>query len=96
MSKRSKKDAGTPSAKAEAPVAPVEEQPKRKRLLIIISKGTLDMLYPPLILANTAAAMDMDVDLYFTFWGLDLLNKKKDYSASSTSAYLYFSEILPL
>jgi len=81
MSKRSKKDAEKPVAKAETPVAPVEEQPKRKRLLIIISKGTLDMLYPPLILANTAAAMDMDVDLYFTFWGLDLLNKKKDYSA---------------
>ncbi len=53
------------------------EKEHRKRLVIIISKGTLDMAYPPLILATTAAAMDMDVDLYFTFWGLDLLTKKK-------------------
>lgn len=57
------------------------EKERRKRLVIIISKGTLDMAYPPLILATTAAAMDMDVHLYFTFWGLDLLNKKKADSA---------------
>jgi peroxiredoxin family protein len=35
------------------------------------------MAYPPLILATSAAAMGMKVDLYFTFWGLDLLNKNK-------------------
>ncbi len=46
-------------------------------MVIIVSKGTLDMVYPPLILATTAAAMDMEVHLYFTFWGMDLLNKKK-------------------
>jgi peroxiredoxin family protein len=57
----------------------VKEQ-KKKRLVIVISKGTLDMAYPPLILATSAAAMDMEVDLYFTFWGLDLLNKKRNYS----------------
>jgi peroxiredoxin family protein len=55
----------------------IEDQAKRKQIVIIVSKGTLDMAYPPLILATTAAAMDMDVDLYFTFWGLDLLNKKR-------------------
>ncbi|HEY4698922.1 MAG TPA: DsrE/DsrF/DrsH-like family protein [Nitrososphaerales archaeon] len=54
-----------------------KDDQKRKSLVIIISKGTLDMAYPPLILAATAASMDMDVDLYFTFWGLSLLNKKK-------------------
>lgn len=57
------------------------EKERRKRLVIIVSKGTLDMAYPPLILATTAAAMDMDVHLYFTFWGLDLLTKKKADSA---------------
>ncbi len=46
-------------------------------MVIIISKGTLDMAYPPLILATTAAAMDIDVHLYFTFWGMTLLNKNK-------------------
>ena len=50
---------------------------KRNKMVIIISKGTLDMAYPPLILATTAAAMDIDVHLYFTFWGMTLLNKNK-------------------
>ena len=32
-----------------------------KKMTIIASKGSLDMAYPPLILATTAAAMDVDV-----------------------------------
>lgn len=47
------------------------------RLAIIASKGTLDMAYPPLILASTAAAMDMEAGIFFTFYGLDIVNKKK-------------------
>lgn len=47
------------------------------RLAIIASKGTLDMAYPPLIMASTAAAMDMEVAIFFTFYGLDIVNKKK-------------------
>lgn len=47
------------------------------RLAIIASKGTLDMAYPPLILASTAAAMDMECAIFFTFYGLDIVNKKK-------------------
>jgi peroxiredoxin family protein len=58
---------------------------KKKRVVIVISKGTLDMAYPPLILATSAAAMDMEVDLYFTFWGLDLLTKKHIDSTKITS-----------
>jgi len=49
---------------------------KRKRLAIIASKGTLDWAYPPFILASTAAAMNMEVGIFFTFYGLTLLNKK--------------------
>ncbi len=49
----------------------------RKKMTIICSKGTLDMAYPPFILANTAASMDVDVSLFFTFYGLDIINKKK-------------------
>lgn len=47
------------------------------RLAIIASKGTLDMAYPPLILASTAAAMDMEAGIFFTFYGLDIVNKRK-------------------
>lgn len=50
---------------------------KKKKLAIIASKGSLDMAYPPLILATTALAMDWDVGVFFTFYGLDIINKKK-------------------
>lgn len=50
---------------------------KRKRMAIIASKGTLDMAYPPLILASTAAAMDVETAIFFTLYGVDIINKKK-------------------
>ncbi len=46
-----------------------------KKMTIIASKGSLDMSYPPLILATTAAAMDVDVTIFFTFYGLDIIKK---------------------
>jgi len=49
---------------------------KPTRLAMIASKGTLDWAYPPMILASTAAALDMEVGVFFTFYGLVLLKKK--------------------
>lgn len=46
-----------------------------KKLALIASKGTLDWAYPPFILASTAAALDYDVQIFFTFYGLTLLKK---------------------
>ncbi len=46
-----------------------------KKMSIIVTKGTLDWAYPPFILATTAAAMDVEVSLFFTFYGLNLLKK---------------------
>ena len=46
-----------------------------QKMTIIASKGSLDMAYPPLILATTAAAMDLDVTIFFTFYGLDIIKK---------------------
>ena len=48
-----------------------------RKLCIICSKGTLDMAYPGLVLANAALMEGIDVTLFFTFWGLDIINKKK-------------------
>ncbi|MDP6134455.1 MAG: DsrE/DsrF/DrsH-like family protein [Candidatus Marinimicrobia bacterium] len=50
-----------------------------KKMALIASKGTLDWAYPPFILASTAAAMEMEVAVFFTFYGLTLL--KKDFKA---------------
>jgi peroxiredoxin family protein len=53
------------------------EENKPKKMAIIASKGTLDQAYPPLILASTAAALDFEVAIFFTFYGLDMVHKKK-------------------
>lgn len=50
---------------------------KPKKMAIVASKGTLDQAYPPLILASTAAALDFEVQIFYTFFGLDMINKKK-------------------
>jgi len=46
------------------------------KLVMIASRGTLDWAYPPFILGSTAAALDMEVEIFFTFYGLELLLKK--------------------
>jgi peroxiredoxin family protein len=48
---------------------------QKKRLAIIASHGTLDSAYPPLILSTTAAAMDMEAAVFFTFYGLNIIKK---------------------
>jgi len=50
----------------------------QKKMGIIATKGTLDMAYPPLILASTAAALGWDVQVFCTFYGLELLRKNLD------------------
>ena len=51
-------------------------------MTIISTKGTLDMAYPPFILASTAAALGWDVSIFFTFYGLSLLKKELDLKVS--------------
>jgi peroxiredoxin family protein len=46
-----------------------------KKMAIIATKGTLDMAYPPFILASTAAALGYEVQVFFTFYGLQLLRR---------------------
>jgi peroxiredoxin family protein len=52
----------------------VEDRPQK--MVIIATKGTLDMAYPPLILASTAAAFGYDVTVFHTFWGLEILHEE--------------------
>jgi peroxiredoxin family protein len=47
-----------------------------RKLAIICSKGSLDMAYPGLILANAALGEGVETHLFFTFWGFDMINKK--------------------
>ena len=47
-----------------------------RTLAIICSKGSLDMAYPGLILANAALGEGVETHLFFTFWGFDMITKK--------------------
>src|SRR6056297_3628149 len=69
----------------EESLAEVEAADDGKKMSIIATKGTLDMAYPPLILASTAAAFGYDVTVFHTFWGLDILHEEhsKDLKLSS-------------
>ena len=70
-----------PTATSTSTGAPTAiETPERKpieHVSIICSKGTLDMAYPGLILANAARMSGIDATLFFTFWGLDIITEKK-------------------
>lgn len=59
-----------PTPTVPATKAPIEH------IAIICSKGTLDMAYPGLILANAARMSGIEATLFFTFWGLDIVTKK--------------------
>lgn len=61
--------AGQPHSEAEPEVT--------RRVAIICSKGSLDMAYPGLIMANAARMMGMEAMIFFTFWGLDIVTKSK-------------------
>lgn len=54
-----------------------------KKMTLIITKGTLDWAYPPFILGTTAAAMDVETTMFFTFYGLQLLKKDLDLKVST-------------
>lgn len=49
----------------------------KRKLCIIASKGSLDMAYPPMILANAARMSGIETHIFFTFWGLDIITKSK-------------------
>jgi peroxiredoxin family protein len=55
---------------------PIKPEPIKK-VSIIISKGSLDGVYPGLIMANGARAEGIDANLFFTFFGLDVIHKAR-------------------
>jgi peroxiredoxin family protein len=48
-----------------------------ERVSIVISKGSLEGVYPGLIMANGARAEGIDANLFFTFFGLDAISKRR-------------------
>ncbi|MFP6748521.1 MAG: DsrE/DsrF/DrsH-like family protein [Alphaproteobacteria bacterium] len=60
-----------------------EQTSNAKSMSLIVTKGSLDWAYPPFILATTAASMGLDVSMFFTFYGLSLLQKEMDLEVTS-------------
>jgi len=50
---------------------------EKEKATIVVFSGDLDKVYAAFIIATTAASMHKDVSMYFTFWGLNVLRKKK-------------------
>ncbi len=64
-------------AETAAPARAANDEPPKKRLALVASKGTLDQAYPPLILASTAVSLGWEAGIYFTFYGLDILHQDR-------------------
>ncbi len=67
-------------AQLEAQMQQVREELPDNRVSIIVFSGDLDKVLPAFIIATGAAAMGMQVSLFFTFWGLNALKKRRDLS----------------
>ncbi len=62
----------------EAKVQEVEASSRKNRAAIIASKGTLDMAYPPLLLATGARSMGIEASIFFTLYGVNILKKNSN------------------
>jgi peroxiredoxin family protein len=69
----------------ETPMPVFDDEATERKLAIICSKGSLDMAYPGLVLANAALGEGIETHV-FTFWGFDMINKE-------TMAHLKFTPV---
>ena len=50
---------------------------ENRKVAFICSKGNLDMAYPALVMGWAALGNGIDVTIFFTFWGMDMINKAR-------------------
>ncbi|HNZ02380.1 MAG TPA: DsrE/DsrF/DrsH-like family protein [Anaerolineaceae bacterium] len=50
---------------------------ENRHIAFICSKGNLDMVYPALVMGWAALGNGIDVTIFFTFWGMDMINKHR-------------------
>ncbi len=67
----------TTKTTTQTPVVPdFGDDDSDRKICFICSKGSLDMAYPALVMANGALGEGIETHIFFTFWGLDMINKK--------------------
>jgi peroxiredoxin family protein len=59
------------------PTATPTERDTIEKVAIVVSKGSLEGIYPALIMANGARMEGIEADLFFTFFGLDAIRKDR-------------------
>ncbi len=65
----------TTTEQAPVVVPDFGDDAEERKICFVCSKGNLDMAYPALIMANGALNEGVEVDIFFTFWGMDMINK---------------------
>jgi peroxiredoxin family protein len=58
-------------------MAETEKSAEKEKMTIVVFSGDLDKALAAFILATTGASMGMDVSMFFTFWGLNILKKNE-------------------
>jgi peroxiredoxin family protein len=58
-------------------MAETEKTKEKEKMTIVVFSGELDKALAAFILATTGASMGMDVSMFFTFWGLNILKKNE-------------------
>lgn len=76
----------TTTMDATARVPDFGDEDSDRKICFICSKGNLDMAYPALIMANGALGEGIETHIFFTFWGMDIINK-------ATQDHLKFSAV---
>ena len=61
---------------APAIVPDFGDDAEERKIAFVCSKGTLDMAYPALIMASGALEQGVETHIFFTFWGMDMINKE--------------------
>src|ERR1043166_8952947 len=65
------------TATLEQPILEASEPATIQKVAIVVSRGSLDGVYPGLIMANGARMDGIEADLFFTFFGLDAIRKDR-------------------
>jgi peroxiredoxin family protein len=60
----------------KTPVPVFDDEAVGRKIAIVCSKGSLDMAYPGLVLANAALGEGVETHLFFTFWGFDRIRRR--------------------
>ena len=76
----------TTTGTAQAIVPDFGDDDSGRKIAFVCSKGSLDMAYPALVMASGALEQGVETHIFFTFWGMDMINKK-------TMGHLQFSPV---